>query len=346
MWPAGIAASFRPIDAGVLESAVLGAVVSANADGVMHCGIVYRGPGTLKYLHLAWEDELRHEEAPVGHLAGFSAFHVENQKYLARFCSKIARRHAERKPMHWGFGHAQAQGPIFDARGEWRGQPVALTCATFVLSLFEANGYTLVQRATWPDRPEDATWAAAMLAKLPEDAARREAARPTFGARVRPEESAIAVTARESDTPVTHAGLSGEPDTLRARTLANRRERWLARVRDRFGENVAGACTEGRLMGLLREGLPGVPLAVAATWARELRRVPGASSEAAILEELAVQLLRLLPPDLVSDQELALVTATPRLSDELEAKARSRAGGPASMTLFDLVESRKVPPAT
>lgn len=58
--------------------------------------------------------------------------------------------------------------PCFDARGKWllESTGIGLTCATFVLAVFQAQGLNIARLEEWQARSSDSAWKAKVIAAL------------------------------------------------------------------------------------------------------------------------------------------------------------------------------------
>lgn len=336
MWPAGVVESFLPLDESTQRSALLALSISVNEQGGLHCGVAYRRSGDLRYLHLGWEDHLYQEPVPNDVLLSPSRLHEENQRIVGRLCNAIFKRHAANgSTFPWGYGFTNE--PVFDASGEWRGEPQALTCATFVLAVFASATFRLISLDTWPLRPEDAAQAAALASRLPPAASAREVPRAGTTPRVRPEEAALAATAPEGLIPLSFSLVDASAQALRDRSLDQARVQMLASVRARFGAAVENAVAGGALASACRAGFPHIARPVTLEWARELTRDPSTQRRDAVLIELGVQLLRQLPPEVVSDDEI-MRARSPELLTTLKRDICRRAGIADGTSLFEMVD--------
>lgn len=97
-------------------------------------------------------------------------------------------------PIPYGFRYA---GNPFDEQGIYKGTlgSKGLTCATFVMAIFEHLNFPIIDRSTWKNRLSDKSWQKKMLKNL-EDSGHKDHAnslRDELGARrFRPEEVAVA----------------------------------------------------------------------------------------------------------------------------------------------------------
>ena len=122
-----------------------------------HVGVLCRDPSDrkLRFIHLGDHEELHSEDDPSK-----CALWIE-AKLEGEQASVVAAqaRHIYRKNGLGGipYGFSPYAG-YFGANGEirWTAAGNGLTCATFVLAVFDRGGVRLVKGETWPtDRPED-----------------------------------------------------------------------------------------------------------------------------------------------------------------------------------------------
>lgn len=141
-------ASMTPTEAAVVT-------VMEGAVGA-HVGLCYRdarGEGTRRHLHLAWHLRLEHEQDPPP-----EAFWVEPRPEelelanLAAAAHLIAARQQDGR-IPYAFKPADAR---FDADGMLKlNQSRGLTCATFIILMFEYVGIRLLERTTWEQNRSD-----------------------------------------------------------------------------------------------------------------------------------------------------------------------------------------------
>jgi hypothetical protein len=166
-----------------------------------HLGILYRPTATdpFRFLHLASHLDLRDEGALS---SGFRCVLVvdlplELHPTVVAQCKRSVD--ADLLGVPYGFGYK----PTTATRDPTTGRltlngPSGLTCATFVLAIFELAGLQLADLATWRDRQGDDDWKERIIGSMANrrsakelEAIRRDAA----DARVRPEDAAGAGTA-------------------------------------------------------------------------------------------------------------------------------------------------------
>lgn len=135
----------------------IAAVISGGEDQ-RHLGLLYRrGDAELRKLHLGFHHYLC-DDAPD--LDGTSAWigcgdlDDTEANTFATWLAKIWEKNHKRMP----YGIRYWRGPHFDlADGKYLPSETGcgLTCATFVMALFEAFRYDIVDIETWPNRDSD-----------------------------------------------------------------------------------------------------------------------------------------------------------------------------------------------
>ncbi|MBI3406915.1 MAG: hypothetical protein HY040_00980 [Planctomycetes bacterium] len=161
-----------------------------------HIGLLYRSqePIGIRLLHLRWHHRLT-DDAPSDDFIWIEpSLPKRRAKQVAARCRQILR--ANGKWIPYGFSLPTDN---FDRRtAEFLVGPtnLGLTCATFVLAVFEFSGIRLLDYSTWKQRPDDAIWQQKIMALLERtgaDAFHVEALRQTISCfRFRPEEVAAA----------------------------------------------------------------------------------------------------------------------------------------------------------
>ena len=126
-----------------------------------HIGILHRTKDSVpEFLHLAWHCLLQNDSELPDYLTVWVAPTVprERQRSIAAFCRRVWRKNAKdgipyafSKPCK-SFDASTAAFLIGPSR-------YGLTCATFVLAVFDAAGIPLADYLTWTlDRPGDRQW--------------------------------------------------------------------------------------------------------------------------------------------------------------------------------------------
>jgi hypothetical protein len=195
---------FTPLPAPVSDQYRVGICVflSDTATQQFHVGVLYAAPREpLNFLHLAFHARLTHERFH-GAFRGDRPYvgvvpNVDPVLWpsVVAVCRRIVARNGRNIP----YGVLYEGGRFLqDGVLELGGGACGLTCATFVLHVFESVGTTLLDIASWEERPNDASWHEGIVASLrafrdqhPDQLseAHIEAVRGEIGcARIRPEE--------------------------------------------------------------------------------------------------------------------------------------------------------------
>ena len=131
--------------------------VTDRENDQLHVAVLHRADGEpATQLSLNWHAWLVNEAIPPGSRIVRAEIPEERAEAAAALCRRVFRRHG-----HHGlpYGILYEGGRINpDGLVELLGSTHGLTCATFVLLVFEHAGYPLVQVDTWPAREGDATW--------------------------------------------------------------------------------------------------------------------------------------------------------------------------------------------
>jgi hypothetical protein len=130
--------------------------VAVTTDG-KHVGILYRpDDNEPNLLHLAWHHDLRDARGLPANYAWSACrgFDEDEGRDLASWLRKIYQANLRRIP--YGFNYWP--GACFEEDGTFRPsrEGHGLTCATFVMALFEAKRYLIMDTASWVARAEDA----------------------------------------------------------------------------------------------------------------------------------------------------------------------------------------------
>jgi hypothetical protein len=183
-------------DPGCPTVAEIGVAIKSVGGNQRHIGLIYRSATGEPYLaHLAWHLDFRNEPYPGGYFCGSSCLDEVSQQvfsaWLETFCARVQK-------ISYGINSA---GVILDSE-LLTFDPVpfgkGLTCATFVLALFERMGYQLLDAGEWATQPEDQAWQLSIIEALgrnPDESKERlEAMATDVGCfRFRPEQVAAGV---------------------------------------------------------------------------------------------------------------------------------------------------------
>ncbi len=130
----------------------------------IHAGIIFKDNSKTKFLHLAWDLDLRLEED----MDNYSKFKWVQFKYFfkgdiedvrkrsaIRFFEMVFRKNGKKIPYgtFYKYSKISRDGEFILGKGEF-----GLTCATFIIAIFEAIGIFLVDKSTWKYSSEDDVW--------------------------------------------------------------------------------------------------------------------------------------------------------------------------------------------
>lgn len=192
--------------AGKLDSVTIewiGVELSVFDEGQRHIGVLYRSlhTGEVRLLDLKWHHRMS-DRLPSGDgLTIQSGLDSMNAQLMAIYCQTVVEANAKGE-IPYGIGF---NGDEFDPlTGEWiyEKEGEGLTCATFVMALFEAQGFSLLEREDWRFREEDERWQEEIVGILernaPAEHLRSQQDKIGKSVRYRPEEVAAGV---ESENP-------------------------------------------------------------------------------------------------------------------------------------------------
>jgi len=142
--------------------------------GVLHGG---RAAGDLFMLHLAWHLELRNDEPKPEYVWVDPPIPSARARQVAAFCRKVWRQNGRRVP----YAFSVPNDCFNSVTGQFLFGPSrhGLTCATFVLAVFQATGFKMIDERTWRTRPDDGEWQQRIVGML-----RSKGADPTHVAAV------------------------------------------------------------------------------------------------------------------------------------------------------------------
>ena len=141
-------------------------------------------------LHLAWHCDLRDDSPKLDYVWIDPPIPPARLRQVAAFCRKLWRQNGKRVPYAFSLPN-----DCFDVTtGAFLFGPTrhGLTCATFVLAVFQATGLPMVDQTTWQNRLDDDEWQRKIIELL-----RRKGADPAHvetvgrgvgGIRFRPED--------------------------------------------------------------------------------------------------------------------------------------------------------------
>lgn len=168
----------------------VGLAITQVKAGLYHCGIVYRlDDQPAMMVHLAWHMALGHEPPTDRYFwLQLPQLSAAERKFIAIRSNRIGSN-GPSVPYAFTYpGNIQ-----FNAAGEIEGSRVGrgFTCATFVLSVFEYDGFQVVESAGWPEGA-NAAWQQSMIAEMRDAGVNEQHVRALQGQvgvrRIRPEE--------------------------------------------------------------------------------------------------------------------------------------------------------------
>ncbi|MDP2314848.1 MAG: hypothetical protein Q8P41_18245 [Pseudomonadota bacterium] len=156
---------YTPLPAERTEQFRVGVAVFVADPAVdqLHVGVLYAPPREpLKFLHLAfharlkdepfWGAGFRQDRPYVGVAPNIDA---ELLPSVVAVCRRVVTRSQREIP----YGVLYEGGRFLESgQLELAGEAHGLTCATFVLHIFESAGATLLDIASWESREEDGVW--------------------------------------------------------------------------------------------------------------------------------------------------------------------------------------------
>lgn len=159
---------FLPTERSPRDCPDLGAAVGTpTSPDQRHIGLLYTDEQEqVRFLHLAWHCILKDEEAPEsGYVWVESGLDPTNQMVMSQYCQLIAEKH-QCGGIPYGLFYSGEL--LFDpTTGAWTGpQDQGLTCASFILSIHKAQGFSLIEFREWPERSEDLAWGEKILKML------------------------------------------------------------------------------------------------------------------------------------------------------------------------------------
>ncbi len=134
---------------------VVGVGIAVHFSG-LHIGVLYRVSenAAVKLLHLAWHNKLRSDDlSPVYKCWIRPAIADDRSLAIAAYCRRIWKQN-ERNQLPYGFSHPNK---FFDTSGNIIKGPakIGLTCASFVLAVFEGAGVLLADLEGWPSPTQE-----------------------------------------------------------------------------------------------------------------------------------------------------------------------------------------------
>lgn len=152
------------------------AVTLLRERGQQHVGIIHMDDSTSEVcmLHLAWHHDLRNSNPKTSYAWIAPPIHKLRARQVAAFCRKVYRSNS-----HSGIPYAfSPASDCFDVQsGAFMLGPhrIGLTCASFVLGVFDSTGLPLIHYDEWPpSRSGDEDWQQSIIQELEKDGASTE----------------------------------------------------------------------------------------------------------------------------------------------------------------------------
>jgi len=120
-----------------------------------HTGLLYFDGDRVNFLHLAWHDALLQDSPDKDYLWLDIPLDPANKIHFATYCAMVYENNKDGIP--YGLS---LDGSDFSVDGNFiQNEPhVGLTCATFVLRIFHAQGFNIIDFERWPSKKEDKKW--------------------------------------------------------------------------------------------------------------------------------------------------------------------------------------------
>lgn len=174
--------------------------VIATSESQLHAGVLHRdrASGSVLMLDLAWHHRLRNESLSVECVWVNPAVPTRRLRHVAALCRRIWKAN-QSDGIPYAFSYPNDCIDADSGRFLIGPTQLGLTCATFVIAVFQASGLQLLRCETWPtNRPGDREWQEFIVSMLERHGAPAEhvsAVREQVGAaRFRPDEVAGGAT--------------------------------------------------------------------------------------------------------------------------------------------------------
>lgn len=137
--------------------------------GPTHVGILHRDEsnGSVNFLHLWWRNQLRNEQPRASYGWATPNILKRRARQIAAFCRRVFRLNSSPNPgIPYGFS---PPGGALDPNGRFQAgeKHKGLTCASFVLAVFDRMHSPLLDCETWPSSSlEDKEWQRRQLEEL------------------------------------------------------------------------------------------------------------------------------------------------------------------------------------
>lgn len=155
-------------------------------------------------LHLAWHHHVSTKDLEKPFAWSVPPLREEKLRVLSRLCRRVSMCYRDKGYRGIAYAFRYVGGRFDENSGEFLcADGIGLTCATFVMAVFETRGCSLLEMDSWPARSKDVEWQEDVIKKLEQHPNRDhnianhiKALRNEVGcARFRPEEVAAASAA-------------------------------------------------------------------------------------------------------------------------------------------------------
>ncbi|MBO9168418.1 hypothetical protein [Rhizobium sp. L245/93] len=174
----------------------VGVAIRGSEKHQNHVGILYRNGEEIRFSHLQWHNRLRDDEVDESYLWGecglFDGDDINGQVFAARLLA--VKKNGGFVP--YGF---YSEGNAFSEDGHFqpfREPGMGLTCATYVIQVFQSFGHNIAEIDKWEVRADDILWQEGILKVVAEHVSPQRASEVAVYVgqiRIRPEEAAAAV---------------------------------------------------------------------------------------------------------------------------------------------------------
>lgn len=132
----------------------IGIAIGKTNGGGLHLGILHSSDQGLHFLHLEWHHRLKND-SDLRSFGNYSWIRCNIDEVLAPQLAAFCRHIAKQNPqipysLRYLGGKFTREGLLQLKSGEH-----GLTCATFVLAVFEAVGIEVLDLSSWPQREND-----------------------------------------------------------------------------------------------------------------------------------------------------------------------------------------------
>ena len=127
-------------------------IVESPACKTWHIGIIYNENGQTRIIHLAWDCSLKDEIVPKEYHWGLSSLDNDERALVAAWMPELRNN---RNNIRYAF--TRKYKPVFNKDGKYIESHLGegLTCATFVMEVFEWLFFPVIDQKSWEKRNTD-----------------------------------------------------------------------------------------------------------------------------------------------------------------------------------------------